>query len=190
MQRTCSETQPLTVAAKSRNPTIDSETDAARAVQFRRVRTRPTGSAGCGCTRGLFQMQGRSTGSGSSWRVRVVRLRYGSGPKSTAIAALLIAAARRLQAEPSHQGHSWVLASVVPPGRGNRPGWQSLARPSLPARPWPEPGHAWRLSAPCRALGPARGGLALCWRRRAPRPGPEFTGDGRVRAPAGLKEPI
>ena len=43
-----------------------SETDAARAAPFRRVRTRPTGSAGCGCTRGRFQLQGRSTGTGAS----------------------------------------------------------------------------------------------------------------------------
>jgi hypothetical protein len=35
-----------------------------------------------------------------------------------------------------------------------------------------------------------RGALALCSQRRAPRRGPAFTGDGRIRAPNGLKQPL
>ena len=50
--------EPLTRGSKI--PEIQRRRDAAKAVQFRRIHTRPTGSAGCGCTRGRFQLQVRS----------------------------------------------------------------------------------------------------------------------------------
>ncbi len=100
-----------------------SETDAARAAPFRRVRTRPTGSASCGCTRPI-PVAGPVTGTGASWRV-YLKLWPGSDPKSTGIAA-----ARWLRPEPGQHGRS-AQAGRAGPGHGT--GWPGPVRrlPSL-----------------------------------------------------------
>ncbi len=169
------------MAANSRNPTM-----ALRATQLGlrssggSVRDPPAAPAVV--VRGRFQLQGRSTGTGASWRVHL-RLWHGSDPKSTAVAA-----ATWLRAEPGQQGRS-AQAGRAGPGHGAE---------------WPRPVGRLQVPAPCKAgpdpaSGPGlptsggtqagRGALPLCWRRRAPRPGPAFTGDGRIRAPAALSHP-
>jgi hypothetical protein len=146
--------------------------------------------------RGPFQLRSGQPGlEPAGWGVWAVRFLYGSDPKSTAIAA-----ARWLRAEPGHQGRSWVLwhpgrcLTAEATARTGRAGPGHGAGRPRPARRLPAGALQGRAGG--AGLPPSGGGtqagrraLALCWRRRAPRPELAFTSDGRIRAPACPKHP-
>jgi hypothetical protein len=166
MHRTWLRITSLAVAAKSRDPTM--------AVRPTQLGLRSSGgsvrdppAAPALVARGLFQLQVRSTGTGANWRAWVVRSRYGSDPKSAAIAA-----ARRLPAEPGHQGRSLILWH---PGRGNHPGPAGLgpAHASGAGRSRPTAGKAPSGRRPAgEGPDPASGrGAPPLRRRNSGRPG-------------------
>ena len=117
---------------------------------------------------------------------------------------------RNLPPSPQQGGCRLNQAIMILAGYSGLPAGASRPRqPPGPAAPGPAAFGAGRPRASSRrpagqgpdpASGPGlpafggiqagRRGLALCWQRRAPRPGPAFTGNRRIRAPAGLKRPV
>jgi hypothetical protein len=193
------------------------ETDAARAAQSGRVRTSPTGSAGCRFTCGRFQLQFRSTGTGASCRVHL-KLRHGvTVIRNPPPASRQGGCGLNLRLSLGHHDRSWVpwppgRGKPVPPGRGTGtvaearagrlgagPGnlkLRALAAGAGPARKGPLAGSpSLPVGAPPATLRVRLGALrALCSQRHRAcnltHNGPVFaTSNWRIQAPACLEHP-